>query len=239
MGGLVVLVLFFGGCGDGNLFKSLAENESPESLKEAASIALNKGDYSLAISTLQGLCGTTASASTCDSATSADLASAYMGRAGINATLINKVAESASSTTISSFTSFSSILPAPTAANQADLHAAVSLLSNIPNPTPDQSLQLAVTAASDLVVTLGVLTSGFNSAGVPTTLPTVAALVPVLDTVVNDLAQISAGVSGSGLVSSSQVNTINQISASLNSQSGTTTDAITASDLLSYLNSIR
>src|SRR4030065_1505352 len=77
---LVSASILFAGCG-GNMFEGLSDSNSAMSKKEEAKIALDKGDYSEAVSLLEELCGTDTSNPTCDEETQTDLASAYIASA--------------------------------------------------------------------------------------------------------------------------------------------------------------
>lgn len=224
------------GCGE-NLFENLAENNGLASKIESAQISLDSRDYATAITTLQEICGTNPSNPTCDNATRALLASAYSGLAGLDAiNLIN----TASTGNITSFGSFSTLLPTPTADNKTAMNNAMTLLSGISSRTADQNLQLAVLAAADIVVTAGVdLTNGFNTTtGQPNQVPTLTQVnnaetnSNTVTRVSNDLDLITQGVNGSGLVNEDLTNDINAIKAGLDSNSSGT---ISASELQAYL----
>jgi hypothetical protein len=214
---LIIMILVLGGatgCGE-NIFENLADNGGIANKIESARIALDSRDYAAAIAILQEICGTNLSSPSCDAETRALLASAYSGHAGLDAiNLINK----ASTGSITSFASFSTLLPSPTASNKSDINNAVTLLSGISSRTADQNLQLAVVAAADIVVTVGVdLTNGFNNSGQPNQTPNLAAVnnaetnSGTVTRVSNDLSLMVQGVNGSGLVNKDIINDINNL----------------------------
>lgn len=235
-----VLIGLLPACGDGNVFDGLADQDTTAAKLEAAKIAVDSGDFTAAIATLEQFCGTDTSVPTCDAETAAILASAYAGRAGLNVfDLITTVTTTGSGST-GSFSSFSTLLPAPTAENKSDLHDAVAILASLSSPTANQSLALAVMAMADIVVTIGVdLTGGFDATtGVPTTVPTLTDVQNAetsdgtVTQVTNDLDLVVQGVTGSGLVNEDITNDINQVEDSIDTnQDGT----VSASELQAFL----
>ncbi|HET8759999.1 MAG TPA: hypothetical protein VFN94_02975 [Nitrospiria bacterium] len=230
-------------CGEQNLFDSLSDHDTAAAKIEAAQIAVDNGDFTAAIATLETLCGTDSSAPTCDADTAALLGSAYAGRAGLNVfDLIATVTNTAPGTT-SSFSSFSTLLPDPTVNNKNDLHDAVALLSSLANPTPNQSPELAVVAMADIVVTVGVdLTNGFDpTTGVPNTVPTLTDVQNAetasgtVTQVSNDIDLVVQGVTGSGLANEDITNDINQVEDAIDTdQDGT----VSAAELQAFLASL-
>lgn len=238
-----VLATMLSACGEQNLFDGLSDQDTTAAKLEAAQIAVDSGDFTAAIASLETLCGTDSSAPTCDADTAALLGSAYAGRAGLNVfDLIAAVTNTASGTT-GSFSSFSTLLSAPTVNNKNDLHDAVALLASLSNPTPNQSLELALAAMADLVVTVGVdLTNGFDpTTGAPNTVPN---LVDVQNAetasgtvtqVSNDINLVVQGVAGSGLVNEDIINDINQVEDAIDTnQDGT----VSAAELQAFLASL-
>ena len=228
------------GCGDSNLFEGLANDGTTQATVEAARIDIDNGNYTAAIAALEALCGTNLSAPTCDAQTVALLASAYSGRAGLDVLDLIREATTTPSGVTGSFSTFSSLLPTLTESNKQDMHSAVTLLSGLTSRTPNQNLQMAVVAAADLIITVGVdLTSGFDATtGVPTVSPTLAAVQQAetdnqtVTQVTNDLLLVTQGVTGSGLVGEDLTNDITQIEDALDAnQNGT----VSASELQSYL----
>ncbi|MGH7273684.1 MAG: hypothetical protein ACREIQ_04420, partial [Nitrospiria bacterium] len=147
---VILMLLAVGGimgCGE-NVFENLAVNDGLASKIESAQIALNSRDYASAIATLQEICGTDPSNPTCDNTTRAMLASAYSGSAGLDAINLIKIASTGN---ITSFGSFSTLLPAPTSANKTAMNNAITLLSGISSKTANQNFLLAVIAAADIV----------------------------------------------------------------------------------------
>jgi hypothetical protein len=170
--GLLAVVL--GACGDQNLFESFADDNTTVAEVESAKIAIDDGNYTRAIAILQGLCGTSTTAPTCDAETASLLASAFAGRAGMNVfDLIENSVDIGAGSTLSSLSTFSRLLLSPTPQDKSDLHAAVSILEGLSNPTANQNLQMAIYAMADAVVTVGVdLTNGFDgTTGLPNTIP--------------------------------------------------------------------
>jgi hypothetical protein len=218
------------GCGE-NLFENLAENDTQASKIESAQIALDSRSYASAITTLQEICGIDPSNPTCDNTTRAMLASAYSGLAGLDAiNLINN----ASTGTITSFGSFSSLLPAPTAENKTAMNNAVTLLSGIPSKTTDQNLQLAAVAVADVVVAIGAdLNVTFDpQTGLPSSSPPASGIsAATLSQVSNDVTKIAEGVTGSGLTNADLTNDINQIKSDL----AGTDSSVSATELHNFL----
>jgi hypothetical protein len=235
-----VLIGSLPACGDGNVFDSLSDHDTTAAKLEAARIAVDSGDFTVAIAALVTLCGADSSAPTCDADTAALLASAYAGRAGLNVfDLIAAVTNTTSGVT-GSFSSFSTLLPNPTANNKSDLHNAVTILSSLSTPTANQSLELAVVAMADIVVTIGVdLSGGFDtSTGVPNTVPTLTdvqnaeSASGTVTQVTNDLDLVVQGITGSGLADEDITDDINQVEDSIDTnQDGT----VSASELQTFL----
>lgn len=225
------------GCGDSNLFEGLANDGTTQATVEGARIDIDNGNYTAAIAALQALCGTNLSAPTCDAQTVSLFAAAYSGRAGLDVLDLIQEATSTASGGTGSFATFSTLIPDPTPANKQDLHDAVTLLSGLASLTANQNLQLAVVAAADLIVTVGVdVTGGFDpSTGRPVNPPLSSSDVPqaTATQVTTDMNLVIAGVNGSGLVSEDLTNDITQITDALDSnpQDG----IVSASELQSYL----
>jgi len=211
------------GCGDANLFDGLSEDTSAARV-EAAKIAIDDGRFSEAIAILEGLCGADTAAPTCDDETATLLAAAYAGRGGLNTfDLIPNVVNTNSGSAAGGFASFSTLFLAPTADQKNDMHVAVAILSNLSNPSSDQSLQLAIVAMTDIVITLGVdLTGGFQpNTGLPNNRPdlsTVQSAETADQTVTRtseDLALVVQGVNGTGLVNEDVIDDINQVRSTM------------------------
>jgi hypothetical protein len=204
-----LFALTVGACGDQNLFESLADDDATAAQIEAAKIAIDDGNFNEAIAILQGLCGTSTTAPTCDAETASLLASAFAGRAGVNVfDLIENSVDVGSGTTLSSLSTFSLLLSAPTPADKSDMHNAVEILAGLANPTANQNLQMAIYAMADAVVTVGVdLTNGFNpSTGFPNTVPPNGAAVEAVNATEGTLLQVADdldlaldGLAGAGL----------------------------------------
>jgi hypothetical protein len=210
-GFLLTTALFLGGadgsgCGGKSVFESMSDDNTTQAKIEKARIAIDKKEYAEAIQTLEGLCGAVLTAPTCDPEITSLYASAYAGRAGLN--IFQIISEGAGRTAgrDSSFTIFSSHYAASTPSDLSDMDKALTLLNSIPLSaprTPDQGLQLAVTATSHLVMTLGGLTDGYDPAtGKPNTLPgpshasQLAAAVPVVQ---GDVGLMGTGLDESGI----------------------------------------
>jgi hypothetical protein len=232
---ILVVVGSATGCGD-NVFEGLTDGGGTAGKIESARIALDSRDYTSAITILEGLCGTDISNPTCDAETRTLLASAYSGRAGLD--VINLISK-ASAGSFTSFGTFSTLLPNPTDNSKSDIGNAVTLLSGIATRTAAQSLQMAVVATADIVITLGVdVTNGFNtSTGDPSMVPSSASQIPqtTADQVTSDVFLIGQGISESGLVNKDLTNDINTIKSQLDSNSNGT---VTTSELQSFLASL-
>ncbi len=238
------------GCGNSNLFEGLANDGTTQATVEAARINIDNGDFTAAIAALEALCGTNLSAPTCDAETVALLASAYSGRAGLDVLDLIREATSAASgvTSLSDFSTFSALLPTLTASNKQDMHNAVTLLSGLTSRTANQDLQMAVVAAADLIITVGVdLTSGFDAAtGAPNVVPSLAEVQQAetndqtVTQVTNDMLLVTQGVAGSGLADE-MTDDITQIMTDLNGgvdPSQQTNPSISDSELQQYLLSL-
>lgn len=204
-GFLLTTALFLGGadgsgCGGKSVFESMADDDTTEAKIEKARIALDKGEYAVAIETLEEFCGTDFTAPTCDPEIVSLYASGFAGRAGLDLfDLISEAADQPASSS-SSFTLFSRHFAEATGQDVTDMLTAVTLLNSIPSQAPrtsDQGLQLAVTATSDLVVALGTLTGGYDPVtGAPKLIP-----APTDPTLLATLARITtdANLMGTGL----------------------------------------
>lgn len=224
------------GCGNSNLFEGLANDGTTQATVEGARIDIDNGNYTGAIAALEALCGTNLSVPTCDAQTVSLLAAAYSGRAGLDVLDLIQEATSTLSGGTSSFATFSALIPEPTTENRDDLHAAVSLLSSLTPRTANQNLQMAVVAAADLVVTVGVDVGGFEADGSPVNPPTSPSEVPqaTVDQATTDLTLIVDGVRDSGLADLEEdlTDDITEIENALDAdQSGT----VSAAELQSYL----
>lgn len=175
IGFLLATGLFLGGA-DGS---GCGDDSTKEAKLEKAKIALDKGNFSEAVETLQELCGTNLSAPTCDQETVSLYASAYAGRAGLDVLDLIKEAVDQPVNQSSSFTLFSKhfAVPDPTGEKVIDIGNAVSLLASITSRTQDQGLKFAVVSTVDLVIFLGSLTNGYDTTtGKPNAIPSVSAI---------------------------------------------------------------
>ncbi len=206
--------LFFG-CGDSNLFEGLGDDGTQQAKFEAAKMAVDQKDYTSAIDILVGLCGTIPDAPTCDSPTVSLLASAYMGRAGVDMLQLIKDAETAGSWPCT-YTLFSKLFQhslTQLSSDQSDLLKSLALLNSLPSRTSEEGFQLAIGGISELVVELGLISSGYNSAGKPINPPSSPAGVPAgtVTQVSLDLGYIQTGLTESGLSAQSIGSTLNQV----------------------------
>lgn len=231
------------GCGDSNIFDSMADDSTSEAKLEEAQIALDKGDYTTAVNVLLDLCGLsaedpTSGTPTCDTSTISLLASAYMGRSGLDLINIIKTAEDTSNQgqtgTQDTFSEFSSILQT---LNEQDMQNAVELLSDIPPEvrTEEQNLQMAVAAAADTVLIIMNI-PGLEldpTTGIPTTLPDDTDIADAANEITNNnnISLILDGVAGSGLADEDLTNDIKTIQTEI-AGLDTTVDP---SELQSYL----
>lgn len=223
---LLTLGLFLGGadgegCGGKGVFESLAEDDTKEAKVETAKMALDDGDYDLAIATMASLCGAT-NAPTCEPELISLYASAYAGKAGLNVFDLISGAGSQSGGSGSGFTLFSKHFATRSDAASENMHIARDMLAAMPR-TADEGLQLALVATSDFVLSLGLLTDGYDSTtGRPETLPQLPAdlsdVQDILPVVQTDLTLMSTGLQESGL-SENVAEDINQILAQLSSTS--------------------
>lgn len=232
-------------CGDQNLFERLAEDDTTAAEVESAKIAIDDGNFTGAIAILQGLCGTSTSAPTCDAETASLLASAFAGRAGLNVfDLIENSVTIGSGSTLGSLSTFSTLLSAPTAGDKGDLHTAVDILAGLSNPTPNQYLQLAIYAMADAVVTVGVdLTDGFHpTTGHPNTVPPDAPAVQAVDATEGTLLQVATdldrtldGLAGAGLQNEDLRDDIEQLEREIDADND---GAVSADEMQQFLDGL-
>jgi|GEM_PF-4491653 len=231
IGGLLLLALFLGGangggCGGKNVFEGSADKSGTDAALEAARIAIDQKDYSSAIATLTGLCGASPTAPSCDPPTVSLLASAYMGRAGVDTLLLIGNAENVGSGPCA-FTLFSKFFSQQTSQqllqDQADLNTSLALLNAIPNRTADQYFQLELAAIFEMAVELGLAGGGYTSSGTVVTLPSSPGAIPAATVTSIDLDQgyVQAGLTGSGLAQQKIGQTIAQVLSALSSVGGT------------------
>ncbi len=236
----LLLCLVSMGCGDSNIFEDMANDNTREAKLEEAQIALDKADYTKAIEIFLDLCGldpanptSNFDNRTCDNSTISLLASAYMGKAGID--LINIIENTDNSTGQQDvFAAFSGILIKE---NEEDLGNAVALLSSLQGRTEEEDLQMAVAAAADTVLTImNIPGLELNQEGIPTTLPVTseinAAATEITDS--NDISLIIDGVAGSGITDENLTQGIDTLQTSI---SGTDT-AVTPEELENFLCSL-
>lgn len=242
--------MLFAGCG-GNLFEGLSDSDSNAAQKEEAKIALDKGDYTEAVSLLEELCGTDTSNLTCDEETQADLASAYIASAtDLDVLRLIDAAENAAAD--ESFTTLSTLLPiddinacvtTPSSCTlQTDMDKAIAILDNLlpdtvpAEPTPEQKnqyLQLATAAAVDIVLTVGLVSDGLDpDTGLPNATPTDVADTDLTD-VSDNLGNIVLGLEGAGILDTGISQDIETIQTEISAD-----DTVTETELINYIDSL-
>lgn len=251
---IIVASFLFTGCG-GNLFEGMADDDTEEAKMEAAKIALDKGDYTEAVSLLEELCGTDTSNLTCDDSAKTDLASAYVATAtGLDVLELIAQAEEAAADPASSFTTVSTLLPIDDINNcvsdpasctmQEDLEKAIEILDSLlpdtvpTDPTPEQKnqyLQLAIASAVNVVVTIGIVSDGLNpDTGLPVTPPSSIDPADVIS-VSEDISNIVLGLEGANIISTSLSEDISTIETSVDTNGD---DTVSEAELISYINSL-
>lgn len=247
---LVSTSILFTGCG-GNLFEGLSDSDSEVAKKEDAKIALDKGDYSEAVSLLEELCGTDISNPTCDEETQTDLASAYIAIAtGLDVLQLINAADTA--VTTESFSTISTLLPIeeinacvgdPSSCTiQTNMDKAIEILDNLlPDTVPaeptsvqkNQYLQLATASAVDIVVTVGLVSEGLDpDTGLPNAIPANVSDADLTD-VSDNLGNIVLGLEGAGILDTGISQDINTIKAEISSD-----NTVTESELINYINNL-
>lgn len=141
------------GCGDGNVLEGMADKSSDEAKQEDARIAIDNGEWQVAIDALQAKWEASG-----DPEVGADLAAAYMGLAGFDALSLLENAETSAEegSGSSEFTSISQLLPDQSPENLASMNEAVNILSSIENRTDEEDLQLAMASVSLAILNIGV-----------------------------------------------------------------------------------
>jgi len=247
---LVSTSILFAGCG-GNMFEGLSDSNSAMSKKEEAKIALDKGDYTEAVSLLEELCGTDTSNPTCDEETQNNLASAYIAIAtGLDVLQLIDAADTAAAT--ESFSTISTLLPIeeinacvadPSSCTiQTNMDKAIEILDNLlPDTVPveptsvqkNQYLQLATASAVDIVVTVGLVSEGLDpDTGLPNAIPSNVSGSDLTD-VSDNLGNIVLGLEGAGILDAGISQDINTIKAEISSD-----NTVTESELINYINSL-
>lgn len=236
----ILLGLVFMGCGDSNIFDSMADDSSSEAKLEEGQIALDTGDYTKAIDIFSDLCGldpadpaSSLDNRTCDNSTVTLLASAFMGRSGLDLIkLIDAAADSGQTKTQQtsanaaeavqtedqqSFTQFSTLFLDPNS-NEQDMQNAVAILAGIDISTADQSLLLAVAAAADTIMIIRdtIEIENFDQdTGLPTTVPSAGALVNAANEITPNIPLIIEGITGSGIADADLIADIDAIQTSI------------------------
>lgn len=242
------------GCG-GNLFEGMADDSTEEAKMEAAKIALDKGDYTKAVSLLEELCGTDTANLTCDDTAKADLASAYVATAtGLDVLELIAQAEEAAADPTGSFTTVSTLLPIDDINNcvsdpasctiQTDLEKAIEILDSLlpdtvpADPTPEQKnqyLQLATASAVNVAVTIGIVSDGLDPVtGLPNTPPSSIDPADVTN-VSEDINNIVLGLEGADIISTSLSEDISTIETSMDTNGD---DTVSEAELINYINSL-
>lgn len=247
---LIVTSVSFTGCG-GNIFEGMVDNDSSAAKTEEAKIALDKGNYDEAVNLLEDLCGTDTSNMTCDEETQTDLASAYIASAtDLDVLQLINAADTAATT--ESFTTLSTLLPiadinacaaSPSScAIQSDMDKAIAILDNLlPDTVPaeptseqkNQYLQLATAAAVDIVVTVGLVSDGFNTdTGLPNTTPTSVSSEDLTD-VSDNIGNIVLGLEGAGILDTGISQDIETIQSEIS-----TDNTVTETELINYIDGL-
>ncbi len=210
--------------------------DTREAKIEDAKIAIDNKDFSQAIAILRDGSFDLKN----DPEAASLLASAHMGRAGLDViNLVTEASTAATSGATGTFTEFSKLFssdPAVLKERQKDTKAAVDLLSGLPAKTPAQNLQLAIVASADIIITIGAeLTGGFKSDGRPNSIPPSTDITPaIVERVANDVIFMADGIVGSGIADQELRSDITIIKTELADPSGT----VTPTSLLNYLNKI-
>ena len=220
-----VMLTGFVGCAD----------DTQQAKIEDAKIAIDNRNFSKAISILEDGSFNLQN----DSEAASLLASAYMGKAGLNIIkMIEEASKAASAGATGTFTEFSQFFSLSTAelnTQQNDMQAAVALLSGLQNRTPEQNLQLAVAATADIIVTIGAdLTNGFQSNGQPNSPPPSTIPPETLTRMTNDVGFVVSGIAGSGIANEDLTKDITTIQSGLTGPNG----MVTTTSLNSYLATI-
>lgn len=213
-----LLFLLFYGCGDLNIFEGLADDNTQKARLEEAQIALDSGDFTKAVDILLDLCGLSAAnpasgIPTCDNDTRALLASAYMGRAGLDLIKIIDTAVNATGQQ-GTFTEFSTLFLDPNL-SQTDMHNAALLLSGIQGRTQQQNLQMAVAATADTVLIIRDIAGIDPTTGVPTKLPSATQISTAATAITTNIPLITGGITGSGIASADLTADINTIQTNI------------------------
>lgn len=223
IGFLLSTGLFLGGadgqgCGGKSVFESMADDSTDEAKLEKARIALDEGAFADAVEILADLCGTDVTAPRCNPEIVSLYASAFAGRAGLDVfDLIQEAADQPATSGSASYTLFSRHFSSPDSVDVGDMGAAVSLLTSIASRTPDQGLQLALVATSDLVVFLGSLTGGYDTTtGRPIATPSVSDItLSAVSRVADDVGSMDTGLTEANIGNENISGHIRQIQQSL------------------------
>ena len=155
-------------------------------------------------------------------------------------------------TTTESFTTLSTLLPideinacvaTPSSCTmQTDLAKAIEILDNLlPDTVPaeltsvqkNQYLQLATAAAVDIVVTVGLVSSGLNpDTGLPITIPTDVSDADLTD-VSDNIGNIVLGLEGAGILNTGISQDIGTIQTEISSD-----NTVTETELIDYIDSL-
>jgi len=207
--------------------------DTREAKIEDAQIAIDNKDFSRAIAIM----GDGSFDFKNDPEAASLLASAHMGRAGLDVIkMVDEASAAANSGAAGTFTEFSKLFssdPVVLKDRQNDTKAAVDLLSGLPTKTPAQNLQLAVVASADIIITVGAeLTGGFSLDGRPKNIPLSTDITKeIVDRVANDVGFMADGVAGSGIADKELTSDITTIKTELADPSG----KVTSTSLLNYL----
>lgn len=188
LGIALAVAVMLAACGK-NAFDSLADKNSGAATKEAAQIAINNGDYATAVTILQAQCPNNKCP---DNATAQQLATAYMGAAGLDVLTVAKNADTNKSGG-SDFATISKGLPTNiTVTNLNTIANATTVLGNqktalglkpagaagvsqaasgcLASYTEEQKsllLQLGISEATSTILAIGSQLGGFDVNGLP------------------------------------------------------------------------
>lgn len=213
------LLFSFISLGCENIFEDMANDSTEEARLEEARMALDKGDYTTAVNIFLDLCGLSAAdptsgTPTCDNATISLLASAYMGRSGLDLIkIIDTAAQDSSTGPQGTFTEFSLLFLDPNL-QQSDMHNAALLLNKISGRTADQNLQMAVAATADTVLIIRDAVGGFNPSGLPNLVPSSFGDTTT-NAITTNIDLISTGITGSGIANADLTADINTIKTNI------------------------
>jgi len=227
-----------GGCGGESLFENLGDDGSRQAKLEAAQLALDKGECQKAIDGFTEI----HNAEPPNVNIRLDLSAAYMCRAGFNVAGFIKIAADFQANSISNGTLFKVIsdraVNLVAATWQADTTTAENKLTEISNyqTNPDVNFSLSVISTIKATLTILGLINYANGLVGCTSTAQCTITASAATTIINNLNSAYTSLSNAGLATSAEARAVNQIRTSLNNMSGTSTDTVTAQDVVDYLN---